>query len=75
MVAKGSALGMQLGEVASRHTMRLKYSVPVTAIMPFDPHWRAMFPRYIRPAIRHIGELMKDQEAPVTIPDSTHPSE
>lgn len=59
MVLQDSALGMRLGEVASRHTMHLKYTVPVTALMPFDPHWRAMFPQYIQPAIRHIGELMK----------------
>lgn len=59
MVSQSSALGLELGEVASRQTMQLKYSVPVAAMMPFDPHWRAMFPRYIQPAIQHIGELMK----------------
>ncbi len=59
MVTQDSALGKQLGEVASRHTMHLKYNVPVTALMPFDPHWRAMFPQNIQPAIRHIGKLME----------------
>jgi len=59
MVSQKSALGLELGEVASRQTMKLKYSIPVSALMPFDPHWRAMFPRYIQSAIRHIGELMK----------------
>lgn len=59
MVSQESALGMELGEVASRHTMHLKYKMPVTALMPFDPHWRAMFPQYIQPAIRHIAKLME----------------
>lgn len=59
MVSQKSALGLELGEVASRKTMQLKYAIPVTVLMPFDPHWRAMFPRYIQPAIRHIAQLMK----------------
>ena len=62
MVSQSSALGFELGEVASRQTMKLKYSIPVAALMPFDPHWRAMFPRYIQPAIAHIGKLMKAEE-------------
>lgn len=60
MVTQSSALGLKLGEVASRKTMHLKYSVPISAIMPFDPHWRAMFPHYIPPAIRHIGGLLEE---------------
>ena len=61
MVSQSSALGLELGEVASRQTMKLKYSIPVAALMPFDPHWRAMFPRYIQPAIAHIGKLMSNR--------------
>jgi pimeloyl-ACP methyl ester carboxylesterase len=59
MVSLRSALGLRLGEVASRHTMHLKYRTPISALMPFDPHWRAMFPQYIAPAIEHIGRLME----------------
>jgi pimeloyl-ACP methyl ester carboxylesterase len=59
MVSLRSALGLRLGEVASRHTMQLKYKTPISALMPFDPHWRAMFPQYIPPAIEHIGKLME----------------
>jgi pimeloyl-ACP methyl ester carboxylesterase len=59
MVSVWSALGKNLGEVATRHTMELKYAVPVSAIMPVDPHWRGMFPKYIDPALRHIDGLMR----------------
>jgi pimeloyl-ACP methyl ester carboxylesterase len=59
MVSLRSALGLRLGEVASRHTMQLKYKTPISVMMPFDPHWRAMFPQYIQPAIAHIGGLME----------------
>lgn len=59
LVSQESALGLHLGEVASRQTMNLKYSVPISALMPFDPHWRAMFPQYIKPAVRHIASLLE----------------
>lgn len=58
MVRTRSALGEKLGEVATRRIIRLKYSVPISAIMPIDPHWRAMFPQYAKPALEHIGKLM-----------------
>lgn len=60
MVAQESALGLELGEVASRQTMLIKYSAPISALMPFDPHWRGMFPQYVQPAVRHIAELLND---------------
>lgn len=62
MVSQDSALGLQLGEIASRQTMQIKYSIPISMLMPFDPHWRAMFPQFIQPAIRHIGHLMETTE-------------
>ena len=59
MVSSSSALGEKLGDVATRRIMQLKYSVPVSAFMPIDPHWRGMFPKFIGPALRHAAELMK----------------
>jgi pimeloyl-ACP methyl ester carboxylesterase len=61
MVAKESALGEKLGEVATRRDMQLKYSVPISALMPIDPHWRGMFPKFIGPALRHARKLMKPE--------------
>jgi pimeloyl-ACP methyl ester carboxylesterase len=64
MVAKSSALGEKLGEVAERCAMQLKYSTPVSILMPIDPHWRGMFPKYIGPALRHIGTLLATEAEP-----------
>jgi pimeloyl-ACP methyl ester carboxylesterase len=61
MVSKASAMGEKLGEVATRRVMQLKYSVPISMLMPVDPHWRGMFPKYIGPALRHAAELMKPE--------------
>jgi pimeloyl-ACP methyl ester carboxylesterase len=56
LVTAHSALGMKLGPVALRRKMDLKYS----AIMPyFDPHWRGMFPKNIRPVIDDVAGLLK----------------
>jgi pimeloyl-ACP methyl ester carboxylesterase len=62
MVAQSSALGCKLPGVKTRRTVKLKYSVPVSAFLPIDPHWRGMFPRYISPALDHIAGLMQDEE-------------
>jgi hypothetical protein len=61
MVSQSSALGDKLGAIAARHTMQLKYSIPVSLLMPVDPHWRGMFPRYIGPALSHIGTLLTNE--------------
>lgn len=63
MVSKSSALGEKLGAVATRHTIQLRYSTPVSMLMPIDPHWRGMFPQYVGPALQHIGILLADNIA------------
>jgi len=55
IVTKKSALGEELGELASRQTMRLEYS----GLATFDSHWRCMFPAYVPEFIEKGEELMK----------------
>lgn len=70
MVTQSSALGCRLAGIKTRRTLKLKYSVPISALIPIDPHWRGMFPQYISPALDHIAELMKAETKEYSAPDS-----
>ena len=54
IVPHRSALGMNLDGMATRKTMSLHYST----IAAFDPHWRAKDPRFARPVLDCMAELL-----------------
>jgi len=56
MVPAHSALGLQLGPVAVRRKINLKYSRVTT----WNPHWRGMFPQFIAPAVEEAASLLRE---------------
>lgn len=60
LVARRSALGKNLGEVASRHVMHLRYS----HIAWYDPHWRGKLPQYMPEALHTIAAIEEGKREP-----------
>jgi len=58
IVARSSALGMNLEGIAHRHTMALHYK----SIAAFDAHWRGKDPRFVRPVLERMSRLFSDSQ-------------
>lgn len=59
IVARQSALGMNLEGIAHRQTMALHYKT----VAAFDPHWRGKDPRFVQPVLKLMADLFATSPA------------
>ena len=66
IVARRSALGEGLGEVAGRHSRRLNYKT----VAVYDAHWRGKFPDHMKAVLETVAEIERGETAEIEEPPS-----